>query len=96
MKLRFSESKPFFFESFKEALTDTKKCKHLCVTNKRNRLETSYSLGTERIPLSKEEKDLGVLISHTPSWHNDIVAKVNIAMNKVLRLIKVVVWPRET
>ena len=88
MKLRFLESKPFCFESFKQALTDTKKCKHLCVTNKRNRLETSYSLGIERIPLSKEEKDLGVLISHNPSWHNDIMAKVNIAMNKVLRLIK--------
>ena len=88
MKLRFSESKPFCFESFKQALTDTKKCKHLCVTNKRNRLETSYSLGTERIPLSKEEKDLGVLISHNLSWHNDIMAKVNIAMKKVLRLIK--------
>ena len=91
MKLRFSESKPFCFESFKQALTDTKKCKHLCVTNKRNRLETSYSLGTERISLSKEEKDLGVLISHNPSWHNDIMAKVNIAMNKVLRLIKAAV-----
>ena len=77
MKLIFSESKPFCFESFKHALTDTKKCKHLCVTNKRNRLEASYSLGTERIPLSKEENDLGVLISHNPSWHNDIMAKVN-------------------
>ena len=100
MKLRFSESKPFCFESFKHALTDTKKYKHLCVTNKRNRLETSYSFGTERIPLSKEENDLGVLISDNPSWHNDIMAKVNIAMNKVLRLIKAavkaVVWPRET
>ena len=42
-----------------------------------------------------EEKDLGVLISHNLSWHNDIMAKVNIA-NKVLRLIKAVVWPRET
>ena len=97
MKLRFWESKPFFFfESFKQGLTDTKKCKHLCVTNKKNRLETSYSLSTERIPMSKEEKDLGVLMSHNPSWHNDIMAKVSIAMNKVLRLIKAVVWPRET
>ena len=43
---------------------NAKKCKHLCITSKRNRLETSYSLGTERIPSSKEEKDLGVLISH--------------------------------
>ena len=66
---------------------NTKKCKHLCITNKRNRLETSYSLGTERIPLSTEEKDLGVLISHNLSWHNHIMAKVNTA-NKVLRLIK--------
>ena len=66
---------------------NTKKCKHLCITNKRNRLETSYSLGTERIPLSTEENDLGVLISHNLSWHNHIMAKVNIA-NKVLRLIK--------
>ena len=46
---------------------NTKKCKHLCITNKRKRLETSYSLGTECIPLSSEEKDLGVLISHNLS-----------------------------
>ena len=67
----------------------TKKCKHLCITNKRKRLETSYSLKTERIPLLTEEKDLGVLvISHNLSWHNHIMAKlVNIA-KKVLRLIK--------
>ena len=25
--------------------------------------------------MSKEEKDLGVFISHNPSWHNDIMAK---------------------
>ena len=66
---------------------NTKKCKHLYITNKRKRLETSYSLGTERIPLSSEEKDLGVLISHNLSWHNHIMAKVNTA-NKVLSLIK--------
>ena len=67
---------------------NSKKCKHLCITNKRrNRLETSYSLGTERIPLSTEEKDLGVLISHNLSWHNHIMDKVNVA-NNVLRLIK--------
>ena len=66
---------------------NTKKCKHLCITNERKRLETSYSLGTERIPLSSEEKDLGVLITHSLSWHNHIMAKLNTA-NKVLRLIK--------
>ena len=66
---------------------NTKKCKHLRITNKRNRLVTSYSLGTERIPLSTEEKDLGVLISCNLSWHKNIMAKVNTA-NKVLRLIK--------
>ena len=66
---------------------DTKKCKHLCIMNKRKRLETSYSLGTECIPLSSEEKDLGVLISHNLSWHNHIMAKEN-AANKVLCLIK--------
>ena len=46
---------------------NAKKCKHLCITNKRNRLVTSYGLGTEHIPLSTE--DLGVLISHNLSWH---------------------------
>ena len=66
---------------------NTKKCRHVCITNKIKRLETSYSLGTERIPLSSEEKDLGVLISHNLSWHNHIMAKLNTA-NKVLRLIK--------
>ena len=65
---------------------NTNKCKHL-FPNKRNRLETSYSLGTERIPLSTEEKDLGVLISHNLSWHTHITDKVNVA-NNVLRLIK--------
>ena len=57
---------------------NTKKCKHLCIANKRKRLETSYSLGTERIPLSSEEKDLGVLISHNLSWHNHIVGVCSI------------------
>ena len=66
---------------------NTQKCKHLCIANKRTRLETSYSLGTERIPLSNEQKDLAVLISHNLSWQNHILAKVNIP-NKVLRLIK--------
>ena len=66
---------------------NTKKSKRLCITNKRNRLVTSYSLGTQRIPLSTEEKDLGVLISHNLSWHKNIMAKVNTA-NKVLPLIK--------
>ena len=55
---------------------NNKKCKHLCVTNKRNKLVTSYSLGAESIPLSTEEKDLGVLISHNLSWHKNIMAKV--------------------
>lgn len=69
---------------------DTKKCKHLCITNKRNRLEITNNLGIERIPLSREEKDVGggqELISHNLSKHNHIMAKVDIA-NKVLRLIK--------
>ena len=55
---------------------NTKKCKHLCITNKRNRLLTSYSLGTERILSSTEEKDLEVLISHNLSRHKNIMAKV--------------------
>ena len=67
--------------------SNTKKCKHLCITNKRNRLETYYSIGTERIPFSTEEKDLGVLISHNLPWHCHIMGKVNVA-NNVLRLIK--------
>ena len=64
-----------------------KKCKHLCITSKKTRLETAYSLRTERIPLSNEEKELGVLISHKLSWKNHVLVKLNIA-NKVLRLIK--------
>ena len=66
---------------------NTKKCKHLCITNKRNGLKTSYSLGTERIPLSTEEKDLGMLISLNLPWHCHIMDKVNVA-NNVLSLIK--------
>ena len=38
---------------------NTKKFKHPCITNKRNRLETSYRhVDTERIPLSTEEKEV--------------------------------------
>ena len=40
------------------------------------------------MPLSTEEKDLGLLISHKLSRHKNIMAKVNTAKKKVLRLIK--------
>ena len=62
---------------------------YIC-SRKRRRKERNpitYMLGTERIPMTKDAKDLGVIINHNLSWHNHILAKVNTA-NKVLRLIK--------
>lgn len=44
-----------------------------------------YTLWTEHIPLTKEEKDLQVIINYNLSWHNHIMAKVTTA-NIVLRL----------
>ena len=90
LRLRHTATRPTTLHQWNETWGmkfNTKKCKHLCITNKRNRFKTSYSLGTKRIPLSTEEKDLGVLISHNLSWHSHIMAKVNIA-KKALRLIK--------
>lgn len=65
-------------------LFNTEECKHLSITNYRNILETSYSLGTELIPLSKEEKRFdSVNKLSCPvklSWHGQ--------SHKVLQLIK--------
>ena len=64
-----------------------KKCKHLCITKKRNPIMTTYQLGSNEISLSKEEKDLGIIITHNLAWRDHILTKVNTA-NKMLRLIK--------
>ncbi len=64
-----------------------KKCKSLSITKKRNPITTVYKLGVEDITISKEEKDLGLLLNHKLSWHDHVLNKINTA-NKVLRLIK--------
>lgn len=63
------------------------KCKHLRITKKKNPIRSTYLLGSEKISLTKEEKDLGLIITHNLAWRDHILAKVNTA-NKMLRLIK--------
>ena len=63
------------------------KCKHLCITKKRNPVCATYHLGTDVLTPSQEEKDLGMIMSHNLSWRDHIMLKVNIA-NQMLRIIK--------
>ena len=64
-----------------------KKCKHLCITKKRNPIMTTYQLGSNQISLCAEEKDLGIIITHNLAWRDHILSKVNTA-NRMLFLIK--------
>ena len=47
----------------------------------------TYHLGTNVLTLSKEEKDLGIIMSYNLSWRDHIMLKVNIA-NRMLGIIK--------
>ena len=64
-----------------------KKCKHLRITKKKNPVCATYQLGHNELSLSKEEKDLGVVITHNLSWREHIMSKVSTA-NRMLGLIK--------
>ena len=55
------------------------KCKHLRITKKKNPVSATYQLGHNELSLSKEEKDLGVVITHNLSWHEHIMSKVSTA-----------------
>ena len=44
-------------------------------------------LGTDVLSLSKEEKDLGIIMSHNLSWRDHIMLKVN-TVNRMLGIIK--------
>ena len=57
------------------------KCKHLRTTKKRNPVCATYHLGTDVLTLSKEETDLGIIMSH------NFMLNVNIA-NRMLGIIK--------
>ena len=63
------------------------KCKQLRVTKKKKPIHTNYHLGTERLLLTDQEKDLGIIMHHKLAWHEHIITKVNTA-NKILRLIR--------
>ena len=63
------------------------KSKHLRITKKRNPVCATYHLGTDLRTLSKEEKDLGIIMSHNLSWRDHIMLKVNTA-NRMLGIIK--------
>ena len=54
------------------------KCKYLCITKKRNPIINTYHLGSNQISLCKEEKDLGIIITHNLAWRDHILAEVNI------------------
>ena len=64
-----------------------KKCKHLRITKKKNPVCATYQLGHNELSLSKEEKDLGVVITNNLSWRGIIMSKVSSA-NRMLGLIK--------
>ena len=64
-----------------------KKCKPLRITMKKNPvISATYQLGHNELSLSKEEKDLGVVITHNLSWREHIMSKVSTA--RMLGLIK--------
>ena len=63
------------------------KCKYFCITIKRNPIINTHHLGSNQISLCKEEKDLGIIITHNLAWRDHILTKVNIA-NGILCLIR--------
>ena len=64
-----------------------KKCKQLRTTKKRNPVCATYQLGHNDLSLSKEEKDLGIAMTHNLSWREHVMSKINTA-NRMLGLIK--------
>ena len=44
------------------------KCKYLCITKKRNPITNTYHVGSNQISLCKEEKDVGIIITHNLAW----------------------------
>ena len=76
---------------------NTEKCKVLTVTRKHTPLEFSYQLYGNKLLVSKEEKDLGILVSRDLKWGEggggegahilNMVAKAN----RMLGLLKKVV-----
>ena len=62
------------------------KCKHLCITKKKNPHVANYSINGASILQTTCEKDLGVLVSNNLSW-NSHIKKVARSSNKMLGLI---------
>ena len=56
-------------------------------TKKKKPIHTSYHLGTERLLLTDQEKDLGIIMHHKLAWQDHIITKVNTA-NKILHLMR--------
>ena len=66
---------------------NSKKCKHLAITRKKNTVDSAYSLNGSQIRSVTTEKDLGVHVSTKLSWNNHIDVIISKA-NKMLGMIK--------
>ena len=66
---------------------NTNKCKHLCVTRRRNPLDFTYHIGKHELAKVTQEKDLGVMMNSKLTWHDHVINKVATA-NKILCIIK--------
>ena len=66
---------------------NTNKCKHLCVTRRRNPLDSTYHIGKHELAKVTQEKDLGVMMNSKLTWHDHVINKVATA-NKILCIIK--------
>ena len=66
---------------------NSKKCKYLSITRKKNFVDSTYTLNGSQIMSVTTEKDLGVHVSTKLSWNNHIDVTISKA-NKMLGMIK--------
>ena len=66
---------------------NSKKCKYLAITRKKNIVDSAYTLNGSQIMSVLTEKDLGVHVSTKLSWNNHIDVIISKA-NKMLGMIK--------
>ena len=65
---------------------NSKKCKHLTITIKKNAVDSTYTINGSHMSVTTE-KDLGVHVSTELSWNNHIDSIISKA-NKMLGMIK--------
>ena len=56
---------------------NSKKCKYLAITSKKNIVDSTYTLNGSQIMSVTTEKDLGVHVSAKLSWNNHIDVIIN-------------------